>query len=300
MRRAGLPAVSRSPDTHVLLTMAWSFFAIAADENDPALGWLVGEEIAEHNLNAGLLRKLETAPSLFQALQRFLRMANEEATHIQLGMHNREADVLIYARYPGMSDLPGYHVAQAYQLGIILGVIRHYLGRHWIPQEIGIEQQVVPARAAELYPGTRIMTRQPMGYIAVPRTCLYIASPHIARQIEIPGELIPDCESEFLDTLRAALRTHLPAGYPPARLAAELMGVSERTLARRLAVHGRTYGELVDEVRFVEARKLLQDARIPINEAAACVGFVDQSNFARMFRRLAGVSPKEFRKLILD
>jgi AraC-like DNA-binding protein len=300
LRRARLPVLSRSPDTHVLVTRAWSFFDIAANENDPSLGWLVGEDIAEHNLNARLLHKLGTAPSLLQALRRFLRLANEEATHLQLGMYERQADVLIYTHYQGKSDVPGYHVAQAYQVGVILGLIRHFLGRHWIPGEIGIEQQTAPAAMVKLYPGCRVMTRQPVGYIAVPQACLHFASPDGAGETGVLYEPAPGREDEFLDTLCTALKARLPDGYPPARSAAALMGVSERTLARRLSVYGRTYGELIDEIRFVEARKLLQEPRTLINDVAALVGFADQANFARMFRRMGGISPTDFRKMILS
>ena len=300
LRRARLPVLSRSPDTHVLVTRAWSFFDIAANENDPSLGWVVGEDIAEHNLDTRLLHELGTAPSLLQALRLILRSANKEASHLQLGMYERQADVLIYTYYQGMSDVPGYHVAQAYQLGVILGLIRHFLGRHWIPGEIGIEQQTAPAAMAKLYPGCRVMTRQPAGYIAVPQACLHFASRDSARETGVLDEPVPGREDEFLSTLRTALKARLPDGYPSARSAAALMGVSERTLARKLAPYGQTYGQLADEIRFVEAKKLLQDPRTEIMDVAACVGFDDQRNFARMFRRLGGLSPTDFQKMVLS
>jgi AraC-like DNA-binding protein len=300
LRRARLPVLSRSPDTQVLVTRAWSFFDIAANENDPSLGWLVGEDIAEHNLNASLLHKLGAAGSLLQALRRLLRSANKEATHLQLGMYERQADVLIYTHYQGKSDVPGYHVAQAYQLGVILGLIRHFLGRHWIPGEVGIEQQTAPAAMVKLYPGCRVITRQPMGYIAVPQACLHFASPDSARETGVLYEPASGREDEFLSALRTALKARLPDGYLSARFAAALMGVSERTLARRLSVYGRTYGELIDEIRFVEARKLLQESRTPINDVAVLVGFADQTNFARMFRRMGGISPTDFQKMTLS
>jgi AraC-like DNA-binding protein len=56
---------------------------------------------------------------------------------------------------------------------------------------------------------------------------------------------------------------------------------------------------LIDELRFSEAKKLLREPDIRIEEIAQSVGFDDQSNFTRMFRRISGLTPKEFRKATL-
>ena len=300
LRHAGLPVQRRAPDTLVPLTKVWTFINTAATANDPSLGWLVGENVGEHNLSASLLYKLDMAPSLLQALRWFLRSAKDEATHIQLGMYEREADVLIYTHYAGKSEVPGYHVAQAYQLGVIIGVIRHFQGPHWMPEEIGIEQQTTPADVAKIYPGCRIMARQSAGYIAVPRTCLHNTSRRGTGKSAVAGEQVLHGEADFRQTLCRALNTCLPDGYPSARFSAALMGISTRTLARKLAPYGQTYGQLVDEVRFVEAKKLLQNPQMEIGDVATRVGFDDQRNFARMFRRVGGLSPTDFQKMILS
>lgn len=101
---------------------------------------------------------------------------------------------------------------------------------------------------------------------------------------------------DVIDKLRELLKSYLPDGYPTARFVAEVMDVSERTLARRLSARGLTYGKLVDQVRFEVAKKLLQNPDVRIGEVARYVGFNGQGNFTRMFRRVGGLSPKEFRK----
>ena len=197
-----------------------------------------------------------------------------------------------------MRGVPGYECSQAYQLGIFVDLIRHFLGRHWIPGEIGIEHPNIPAVVEEQLPGVRILTRQPVGYIAVPRDSVHWAArctdpkPGVAYA---PG-LTTRWDS--IERLRELLKPYLVDGYPPARFAAEIMGVSERTLARRLAARGLTYGTLIDEMRFAEAKKLLQKPDIQIEDVAISVGFNDQSNFTRMFRRIGGLSPREFRKTV--
>ena len=77
------------------------------------------------------------------------------------------------------------------------------------------------------------------------------------------------------------------------------MGVSERTLAQRHSARAMTYGTLIAEVRFTEAKKLRQDPDIRIENVTLSVEFDDQGDFTRMFRRLAGLSPRAFRKTAL-
>jgi AraC-like DNA-binding protein len=299
LRRHGLPVLCEEPDAFVPLQRVWSFFDSVARQEDLTLGWRAGASAGDHNLNVGLLRKLESAPTLYQAIQRLVRLVSAEASHLQIGMLGRKNDVLLYTHYAGMRETPGYMVSQAYQLEIFLDLIRHFLGRHWVPHEIGIESRHVPNVVEQQLPGTRILTQQAVGYIAVPRACLYHSPGYAEPNMGAADDPVLSENFEYLDTLRAVLRSYLPDGYPSAQFAATLMDVSERTLARRLSACDLTYGTLVDELRFAEAKKLLEKPGPRIGDVAMAVGFEDQSNFTRMFRRVGGLSPKEFRKATL-
>ena len=158
LRTAGLPVLCDDPDRFVPLIRIWSFFAEAARREDANLGWRVGEHAGDRNLNAALLWKLERAPTLYQSLHRLVRMVRKEASHLRLGIHERQDDILLYTHYPGMGDIPGYASSQAYQLGLFLDLIRHFLGRDWTPEEIGIEHPQAPSIVPTYLPGTRILT----------------------------------------------------------------------------------------------------------------------------------------------
>jgi two-component system response regulator YesN len=56
---------------------------------------------------------------------------------------------------------------------------------------------------------------------------------------------------------------------------------------------------VIDEVRFETSKSLLQKPDVRVGDVAAFAGFDDQSNFTRMFRRVGGLSPAEFRKEVL-
>jgi AraC-like DNA-binding protein len=305
MRRSGLPVLCDDPNTYAPLSRMWSFFDTAARHEGPELGWRVGAHVGDHGLNAALLWKLETAPTLLQALSRFARLARSEATGTEIDIVERQDDILFYTRYLGMAEEPGYHVSQAYQLGVILDLIRHFLGRQWAPDEIGIESRYVPSGTEACFPGSRILTQQAAGYIAVSRSCLHRASPLgssksgradgllLNNHLRFTGE-----NFDYLSLLRTMLRSYVSEGYISERVAAELMNTSVRTLTRRLSVYGLTYGTLIDDIRFRVAKERLRNPDVPVADVAQSVGFEYQGAFTRMFRRIGGLSPRQYRNSI--
>jgi len=164
-----------------------------------------------------------------------------------------------------------------------------------MPDEIGIEHPIVPAIAKKLFPGSRISARQRVGYIAIPRSCLHLAPPRDDSEEGGKDSLIASESFNYVDTLRVMLKPHLTDFRVSAPLAASLMDTSLRTLKRRLSASGTSYRMVVDELRFNEAKKLLENANARIIDVASAVGFDDPAHFARMFRRVGGLSPREFR-----
>ena len=53
--------------------------------------------------------------------------------------------------------------------------------------------------------------------------------------------------------------------------------------------------EYIQEVRLRQARIQLNTTRLPIQEIAANCGFMDVNYFTRVFRKVHGMSPREYR-----
>ena len=86
-----------------------------------------------------------------------------------------------------------------------------------------------------------------------------------------------------------------PGRLPSQEAASRHLGLSRRSLRRRLAAEGTCFRALVDEVRFLLVAGYLENTGLPLDEIAARTGFSDAANLSHAFRRWAGESPGAWR-----
>lgn len=99
------------------------------------------------------------------------------------------------------------------------------------------------------------------------------------------------------NTLLHLLTPALSNGVPQAASIAREMGMSERTLYRRLAKEGLTFREVLEQAQSALAKDLLRDSNASIAEIAFLTGFSEQSTFSRAFKRWVGQAPAQFRQV---
>lgn len=98
------------------------------------------------------------------------------------------------------------------------------------------------------------------------------------------------------EDLRQWLMARVGPTLPRRAEAARMLGLSERTLARRLEAQGCTYNSLVDEVRRKLALAAVRESALPLSEIALSLGFAEASTFYRAFHRWTGMPPARWRK----
>lgn len=86
------------------------------------------------------------------------------------------------------------------------------------------------------------------------------------------------------------LAAELPAGTPTAERLAERLGVSVRTLHRRLREEGTSHRQLLEELRKERAWKLLVDEGRTVREATTQLGFSEPAVVKRAVKRWFGRS----------
>lgn len=98
--------------------------------------------------------------------------------------------------------------------------------------------------------------------------------------------------------LRRWLAARIGPVLPRRADAAVALGISERTLARRLKDQGHTFDQLLDDVRRERALHAVANTDTPLPEIAEALGFAEVSTFYRAFQRWTGLPPVRWRKQV--
>jgi AraC-like DNA-binding protein len=102
---------------------------------------------------------------------------------------------------------------------------------------------------------------------------------------------VPKC-----DKVRLQLCAQLEGSQAGAAPLARALGMSERTLRRRLQDHATSYQQLLDDVRSEQARTWIEQSDDTLEAIAGRLGFADTSSFFHAFKRWTGTTPAQFRR----
>jgi AraC-like DNA-binding protein len=102
-------------------------------------------------------------------------------------------------------------------------------------------------------------------------------------------------DNNLIARTRKILLDQLAGGTPQLGKVASLFNITERQLQRKLKAQGISFGELLDQVRLDLALRYLQDSRMTMVDISLSLGFHDQSNFVKAFKRWQGETPGQYR-----
>ena len=101
--------------------------------------------------------------------------------------------------------------------------------------------------------------------------------------------------SSFRSAVENAIVPLLPHGKAQAAEIAGKLGVSQRTLARRLTLEGVTFSEVLESLKSSLAQRYLADESLSISQIAWLLGYQEVSAFTHAFKRWTGKTPREAR-----
>lgn len=114
------------------------------------------------------------------------------------------------------------------------------------------------------------------------------------------GELAAWCHTkpaiELAESLRQWLASVLDTGVVRIDVLGATIGMTPRTLQRRLAEAGTTYARVLGRARFDVACRLLARDEAPIRDVARSVGYRDAAHLTRAFHRWSGTTPSQYRR----
>jgi AraC-like DNA-binding protein len=314
VRRAGIklqPLLSRvgltvdqidDPERRISASNQIAFLEAAAEAlNDDLLGFSLAEEFDLRDLGL-LYYVMASSDTLGDALKRAARYSRitNEAIVLQY-LEAREPRLrLVYSGIPRHADL------QQIEFCIVAMVraSRVLSGRRFFPKRVSISH--VRSRGIAKFAGSLgkdLEFGSDADEIDFPAgSAEWTLVDADARLNKI---LLKTCEESlsprksntgrFRTAVENSISPLLPHGQAKAIIVAKKLGMSERTLTRRLAEEGVTFNEVLQQLKASLAIRYLQEDGMPISRIAWLLGFEEASSFSHACRRWTGKSPRELR-----
>jgi len=260
------------------------------------IGFLVSQRLQFCHLSERLRAAISYSPTLFSALQQVCKWAPLEDTILNMSLELYDDHVRVCSRLAGTTGLLHLEHSQWLQNVLVIHIVRQFAGPDWVPATMAFEARYTPTLDTQsFWPNTRFLSGQHASWIDVPVT--YLGLPNVANEMppDPPGEEAGPSGNEIVGTLKLMLPSYLDEGTPTVAEIAEMAGISVRSFQRKLSSMGLTYSGLIEAVRFENAAELLRKTNAKIIDVAFCSGYTDPAHFTRAFRRISGVTPRQFR-----
>jgi AraC-like DNA-binding protein len=301
LERNKLPLGLREcPEMPVSVPAIYEFVAdMARREGVEDIGWRA-PQLA--HLSPRVLRKLNRSRTLLQALDTVCRYSSFENPHIEIWLEFQKDTLQICHRHSIKTNAIGSNEAGMMQSKLLVSLVRGFAGSAFMPPELGIQiDSPVGSLVREALGDTRIHRTSDYGWLRLPRSILSRPpqqTPLVAAQTGTEG--VFEAAYDLVGSLCQLLRPYISQGPPTVQLAAHLSDMSVRSLQRNLAHTGSSYREVVQLARFEVARELLKQPGVAITDIAHETGFANAPHFTRFFRRIASLSPSEYRANISE
>jgi AraC-like DNA-binding protein len=180
---------------------------------------------------------------------------------------------------------------------ITIANIRRFAGPQWSPTEVCLGFKAGEPIPADLFGEAHVLYRPGQTYLEFPRAMLALDRTHAySASVVEPCARPTPLPSDLAGLVELQIECLLPMRALPIDLVAESLGMSRRSLQRRLSACDVSYSDLLHQVQLRRAADWLKHTSKPVSEIAFDLGYSDASNFTRAFRNQTGMSPQRFRQ----
>ncbi len=293
MREAGIREQQlRDPDARVpFSSMRPLWDAVIRRAADPTLGLSIGSSLRTRQFGiVGYV--MYYSPSLgmaFRDLCRYVRIISEAA---QLTIvFDDDVATLRSRQDPSLHDLR--HPAET-DMAAAVAVARELTGTELVPARVRLTSPR-PADDAPYRAMFRTKVEFDCAFSELALTSAQRAVPTVAADSALAGylheladirlaELGPAAPTLVCEVRNAILVT-LPHGKPEIRRVAESMGLSSRTLQRKLREAGTSFSSILESLRRELSDELRQNRGFSASEVAFLLGYSESSAYQRAARR---------------
>jgi AraC-like DNA-binding protein len=272
-----------------------------AGPEDHGLPFRYAEALHPDDLGA-LGLALKTAPTVADALRRLVRYILVLSDTLEYELLDRP-----WGQAFTLNGRPhhrrGASLANECALAAVTSALRQSVGMPLAPREVTFRHAA---------PSTDRFHREFFGCAVAfqaPLDALHLSSEQLSQRTLLADEGLSAYLLAQLDDLRAqrserslvaavrgAVADSLPDGQPSRSQIARRLGMSERTLHRRLADDGESFQTLATQARREAAESLLGSQHHNLVDVAFLTGFSDQTAFTRAFKRWTGMTPASYRE----
>lgn len=297
LEQFGLPVQpEQKPDDYFPLFPALQFAATAqASQGVTDLGFRAVQRLQVHHLSQPFQAAARHAPTLLAVLEELCRFVQVEDNFVRLWLERHDNHVRVCSTIAGTAGMPHLEHSQWVQNVMPIHIVRRFAGPNWAPATIAFEARYTPSiKTQARWPHTRFLSGQKTSWIDVPVACLSLPNPDSVTAGAATQEFRA-IGTDVVTSLKLLLPSYIGERIPGIAELAEMARISVRSLQRELASAGLSYSKLLDQVRYERAAQLLRKTDARIIDVALATGYADPAHFARAFRRMAGVTPREFR-----
>ena len=304
MAEAGIdPKLFRDPDARIALARFVQLFHIAAlRTGDDCFGlhFGIGYDRKELGLAHYITVNSATVGDALRGLERYHRLFRTGTeTKVDVIGDRARYCFRIVDRTIGNRRQDSERV-----MGSVLNSIRELTEPDWCPLEAHFEHPE-PADTSEhrrIF-GALLRFSQPANCLIFERALLgrriHTADLHLRgvlqRHADEALEKLPT-DDDLTMSLRKLIAPKLHEGHPSIERAAGELGMSVRTLQRRLRESSVNFSQLIEEIRYHLAREYLDKPELAVSEIAYLLGYSELSAFNHAFRRWAGAAPLDYRR----
>jgi AraC-like DNA-binding protein len=282
------------------------FLNLVADAlSDEFLGVHLAESVDLRALGL-IYYVLASSTTLGDALRRASRYSAINNEGVQVTFREDPKQLSIIFRYIAVPRLKDRHQIEFFVV-TLLRVCRQLTDRHLSPMTIKLvhRRTHLPARLRSIL-GCKVIFGSDMDEVAYRQpfknASISDADPYLN------SLLVKYCEEAISNhrvgsgawrlNVENAIAPLLPHGRAEMPEVARRLGISQRTLGRRLASEGLTFGEVLDGLRFELATRYLQEHNLPTSEVAWLLGYQETSAFYHAFKRWTGKTPRQTRSAL--
>lgn len=204
--------------------------------------------------------------------------------------------------YTIVADVPSSDQLNDIGMSIGCNLMRGFFGAGWSPTAV-----MLPRKApADALPWRRFF-RSPVRFGAA-QCCMTFPAHWLAASLPASNPTMYQylqkeavrlrslLGENLVDEVRRMVRTTLSNPPCNAPRVAQLLGMHERTLSRRLQADGTNFRRVRDDVLHSASQQMLRTTSMPLAEVAAALGYAEASAFIHAFTRWSGQTPDRWRR----